>query len=409
MANIIGGSIGAGKAILNDYTLGVEDIDGGHRLTITRGSEVQTMDVLDGKNGADGKDGAPGAVQTVNGEAPDENGNVQVSGLPDGASANQQLVTDSEGVVKWEEKPFYTFQDTEVITWDGDTAGRNELPLDDTKKLYHVSNTIYPPVGIIGNTFTVMRNGVPEDIVITDEMFMDMSGHVPGMWQVAYDGAFSVACAPIDFSGSPAGLYFLKTDSYYVLSLSINSTVLKEIDPIYLPAIPAEKLPEIPADKLPEIPADKLPFVEQKTFGGSFDKVTEGRDKFIWNSFSYYKFSEFSPMREDVISFSGTRASGGTYSDITEGENCCEYGLFIVVYQAGACKLAVNSTTSYSFNAPSAGIYARYESGIDTQTAGTYNFTLRLVRNMVQSSTTFKRYYLDVDDSGALIVTEVPE
>lgn len=107
MANIIGGSIGAGKAILNDYTLGVEDIDGGHRLTITRGSEVQTMDVLDGKNGADGKDGSPGAVQTVNGEAPDENGNVQVSGLPDGAEANMQLVTDKDGVVKWEERPYY--------------------------------------------------------------------------------------------------------------------------------------------------------------------------------------------------------------------------------------------------------------------------------------------------------------
>lgn len=405
MANIIGGSIGAGKAILNDYTLGVEDIDGGHRLTITRGSEVQTMDVLDGVDGADGKDGAPGAVQTVNGEAPDENGNVQVSGLPEGASANQQLVTDREGIAKWEEKPFYYFQDTEVITWDGDTTGRNELPFDDTKKLYHVSNTIYPPVGIIGNTFTVMRNGVPEDIVITDEMFMDLSGNVPGMWYVTYNSAFAVVCTPID-SDSPAGLYFLKTDSYYVSSLSIASTVLKEIDSIYLPAIPAEKLPEIPADKLPEIPADKLPFVEQKTFEGSFDKVTEGRDKFVFNSFNYYKFSEFSPRREDVISFSGTRASGDTVSDINEGKNCCEYGFFIVVYQAGQCTLAVNSTTQYSFNAPSAGLYARYTSGNDSQIAGTYNFTLRLVRNMVQSSTTFKRYYLDVDDSGALIVVK---
>lgn len=122
MANIIGGSIGAGKAILNDYTLGVEDIDGGHRLTITRGSEVQTLDLMNGKDGADGKDGAPGAdgrdgidgkdgapgaVQTVNGEAPDESGNVQVSGLPDGAEANMQLVTDADGVAKWEGKPFY--------------------------------------------------------------------------------------------------------------------------------------------------------------------------------------------------------------------------------------------------------------------------------------------------------------
>ena len=346
---------------------------------------------------------APGAVQTVNGEAPDENGNVQVSGLPDGASANQQLVTDKEGIAKWEEKPFYTTQDTEVITWDGDTAGREEVSLGDFS-FYKISDTFYPPEGIIGSTFTIMRNGVPEDIVITDEMFMDLSSNAPGTWFVKYDGA------PVLGSG-PAleGVYYLKTDTFYVSSLSLVSTVLKEIDPIYIPAIPADKLPEIPAEKLPEIPAEKLPFVEQKTFEGSFDKVTDGRDKFKWNDFNYYKFSEFSPRREDVISFSGTRASGDTISHINEGKNCCEYGLFIVVYKSGQCTLAVNSTTQYSFNAPSAGLYARYETGNDSQTAGTYNFTLRLVRNMVQSSTTFKRYYLDVDDSGIPTFTDTSD
>lgn len=180
----------------------------------------------------------------------------------------------------------------------------------------------------------------------------------------------------------------------------------------YLPAIPAEKLPEIPAEKLPEIPAEKLPSsistVEQKTFGGSFDKVTDGRDTFVFNAFNYYKISEFSPCREDVISFSGTRSNGVVFSDINEGENCCEYGLFIVVYQAGQCRLTVGSTIQ-SFNAPSAGLYASYEPGDIFQTAGTYNFTLRLVRNIIQSSTTFKRYYLDVDDSGTLTATEVTE
>lgn len=97
MANIIGGSIGAGKAILNDYTLGVEDIDGGHRLTITRGSEVQTIDIMDGKNGA------PGAVQTVNGEAPDENGNVEVqAGVQSDWNQNDETAID---YVK--NRPFY--------------------------------------------------------------------------------------------------------------------------------------------------------------------------------------------------------------------------------------------------------------------------------------------------------------
>lgn len=176
--------------------------------------------------------------------------------------------------------------------------------------------------------------------------------------------------------------------------------------------LPAKYLPTIPAEKLPTIPSEKLPFSffskEQKTFEGSFDKVTEGRDTFVFNAFNYYKISEFLPRREDVISFSGTRENGNVSSSITEGENCCEYGFFIVVYQAGQCRLTVGSTIK-SFNAPSAGLYARYESGNIQMTAGTYNFTLRLVRNIIQSSTTFKRYYLDVDETGTLTTEAVTE
>ena len=180
----------------------------------------------------------------------------------------------------------------------------------------------------------------------------------------------------------------------------------------YLPTIPAEKLPTIPAEKLPEIPEKELlSFLfskVQKTFEGSFDKVTEGRDTFVYNAFNYYKISEFSPRREDVISFSGTRANGDVLSFINEGENCCEYGFFVVVYQAGQCRLTVGSTIQ-SFNAPSAGLYAAYDSGNAFMSAGTYNFTLRLVRNIIQSSTTFKRYYLDVDETGALTTETVTE
>ena len=44
----LSGSIGAGGVGVNDYQIQTEAIEGGHRLTITRGSEVQTMDVLDG-------------------------------------------------------------------------------------------------------------------------------------------------------------------------------------------------------------------------------------------------------------------------------------------------------------------------------------------------------------------------
>ena len=175
-----------------------------------------------------------------------------VNSMPDGASANQQLVTDSEGVVKWEEKPFYQFQDVDGITWDGETAGREEVS-QGAYAFYKISDTIYPPDGIIGKTFTIMRNGAPVDIVITDEMFRDLSSNFPGAWVVNYDGEFVLGSGPaLDLVGSTGGLYYLKTDSFYVSSLSLVSTVLKEIDPIYIPAIPADKLPEIPAEKLPK-------------------------------------------------------------------------------------------------------------------------------------------------------------
>lgn len=53
-------TIGAGALIVNDYRITTEPIDGGHRITVTRGSEVQTMDLLDGAQGAPGETGPAG-------------------------------------------------------------------------------------------------------------------------------------------------------------------------------------------------------------------------------------------------------------------------------------------------------------------------------------------------------------
>ena len=44
----LSGTISTGSVIVNDYTITMQGIDGGHRLTITRGSEVQTLDIMDG-------------------------------------------------------------------------------------------------------------------------------------------------------------------------------------------------------------------------------------------------------------------------------------------------------------------------------------------------------------------------
>lgn len=69
MSNNITGTVSAGEkrveaalspggVVLNDYVLKVEDITGGHRLRIARGTEVQTLDIMDHDLTIDG--GEPG-------------------------------------------------------------------------------------------------------------------------------------------------------------------------------------------------------------------------------------------------------------------------------------------------------------------------------------------------------------
>ena len=140
----------------------------------------------------------------------------------------------------------------------------------------------------------------------------------------------------------------------------------------------------------------------------TFDKQTSGRDTFKFNAFNYYKISDFNPSLENVTSFKGTKENGGEFSKINAGSNCVEYGFFIVVASAGACSLPL-ITTDYSFTAPSAGLYAKYEVDNPYQTAGTGEFTLMSYGLTIKSSTygSTKKFKITVDDSGTLSATEV--
>ena len=148
----------------------------------------------------------------------------------------------------------------------------------------------------------------------------------------------------------------------------------------------------------------------------TFDKQTSGRDTFVFNSYNYYKISDFTPAPENVVSFKGTRESGLGFSTITTGNNCVEYGLFIVVSSAGVCSLPVTETITFSFTAPSAGLYAMYKEDNTGMTAGTGEFTLRgstgslsitglLLKSSTDGST--KKFKITVDDSGTIAATEV--
>lgn len=141
-------------------------------------------------------------------------------------------------------------------------------------------------------------------------------------------------------------------------------------------------------------------------YHGSYDKKTEGRDAFTFNAFHYYKISDFVIAHEEILDFAGTNVNNVDKSTVSNGENCVECGLFIVVNRAGECSLTIETTKMY-FTAPSTGLYARYNGATNDSTAGTYDFKFNVVEPIVTNPSTRKKYYITVDDTGTLKATEV--
>lgn len=109
------GLVSAAPMIVNDWAISVEPIDGGHRLIARRGTEEQTIDIMNGLNGMDGQNGADGVspMLTVTDTADgvvltitDVNGTQTVtlpkggSGLPEGGVPGDMLVR-TEDSAEW--------------------------------------------------------------------------------------------------------------------------------------------------------------------------------------------------------------------------------------------------------------------------------------------------------------------
>lgn len=103
------GLVSTAPMIVNDWAISVEPIDGGHRLIARRGTEEQTIDIMNGLNGTDGvsptltvTDAADGVVLTIT----DVNGTQTVtlpkggSVLPEGGVPGDMLVR-TEDSAEW--------------------------------------------------------------------------------------------------------------------------------------------------------------------------------------------------------------------------------------------------------------------------------------------------------------------
>ena len=260
-----------------------------------------------------------------------------------------------------------------------------------------------------GQTYTVKWDGTEYECVGTN-MYQDMA-----LGNQSIDGEDADTGEPFLYIyniSQQAGL-FETLESSASHTISVKKTV-ETVTPMA-----EEYLPENIATKSDVEATQKVldgVFSSVATF--TFDKQTSGRDTFNFNGFNYYKISDFNPAPEDVISFKGTSEAGEEYSVINIGNNCVKYSAnFIVVASAGLCSLPVSETTTFSFTAPSAGLYARYKENNAFMTAGTGEFTLKpssenyiyitglLLKSSTHGST--KKFKITVDDTGTLSATEV--
>ena len=314
-----------------------------------------------------------------------------------------------------------------TISWDGNTEGKTVV----ADQLYLVSNETPTANQLIGGTikYVIIKNGetTSENLTITEDAIGSYANEniIIGEFCVIIHSPGTVGNATFEKTGIYFAGIFGETQTIYVNELTTVSAIgIIKIPEKYLDAatkaqVATAQTTANTAQTTANTVTNAVKKVIFSTASFTFDKVTSGRDTFRYNAFSYYKISDFNVNKNDVISFYGTRENGKELSSIDVGNNCVEYGLFIIVASPGECSLNIRDHVM-SFTAPSAGLYACYENGNDTITAGTGIFTMASIPtntvgiqstglNLQSSSNNLiKEYKVTIDDE-SLRVTNISD
>lgn len=308
------------------------------------------------------------------------------------------------------------------ITWDGNTEGKTSVTLDANTAFYRISSDTPIVEQLIGGQMTLVNGST---ITLTDESINfkdDVIVVTEACMIVLKEGTYHGIEFPL------TGTYFLRLyndkekEYFYATSLtSPGGNVQIKIPEKYLDVVTKHEVNEVratantanskaaTAQARANTATDAIQKASLLTFSFTFDKVTSGREAFEYNGFDYYKISDFNVKEASVISFDATNADGkkSTYTNV--GYNCVQYGDFIIVNSPGTCHFEISGHT-ITFEASSAGLYARYQEGNDAMTAGTIIFNITRIsdREIILSSIpdTTKKFRITVDNTGTLKATE---
>lgn len=315
-----------------------------------------------------------------------------------------------------------------TIEWDGNTEGR--IAVDD--RFYLVSSEVPSITELNGGSVTIVGD---ETYLLNDETLVMMSDDTIAGVEGAIIVALKDDAILEDFVFPKSGIYFFRRLNaagetiMYTSSLTISECV----SPVKIPknyldidtsglvtqtqlqtiqtTVQTAQTTAETAQTTAETALTKIHDGFSKDYKFTFDKQIDGLDTFRYNAFSYYKISDFNPVRDDVIGLSQTRESGDEFLwTIKEGVGATKYGFFIIVNTAGRCKIG---NLDY-FLTPSAGLYAQYAEDNPRQTAGTVTFTVKsypdLADSVVLKSSTVgseKKFKISITDNGTISAVEL--
>lgn len=132
------------------------------------------------------------------------------------------------------------------ITWDGDTTGRTSMTAEGLPHVwYKVSDNLLTADQVIGGTITLIRNGVSQQMIITDKVFIEAEfGYMVG------DIAIFIAAKTGDFNADglniripEPGVYFLNVSAggMSLSASSLSNIIARPFDDKYIPDTIARK------------------------------------------------------------------------------------------------------------------------------------------------------------------------
>lgn len=259
---------------------------------------------------------------------------------------------------------------------------------------YKVSDKILTADQIVGGKITTVQDGVSQqDVIPNDAVHEYEFGIIIYEFVIIATKQGTFNMSGINISIPETGVYFsyINDSTGSMITTSLSSIITHPFNDKYIPDSIARK--------------DEV-YTKDEAHTYEYDGTTAGRDTIAYNGLHYYKISDDTFTRDELIGVSATFGSNtiSGLDHLAVGTNCIEYVVwFVIVTAAGDCV----TDDGYSFTAPSAGIYARYESSsvycsnITMATSGDQSGLLLFSKN--------KKWKIAVDDNGVISATEIPE